>query len=260
MSNYAVIAQNDESEWDDVKGESYHYPATYQTILTPGCRVVYYTGEMRKSAYASQRLSPKPHYFGVATIGDSTLDPHSTKKDRYCQILDYRPFKEAVLAKIDGLYLEDIPESKAQNYWRFGVREATSEVYERIAKMARLTGYTPALPHPSEDFESYHQDGNKKFRYTSHYERNAFYRNKAIAIHGLVCMACGMDFAKAYGEWGAGYIHVHHNKPVSETGSTRPDPETDLSVVCPNCHAMIHRKRDRTLSLEEVKRLLDRRP
>ena len=32
MSNYAVIVQNDESKWDDVKGDLYNYPASYNTI------------------------------------------------------------------------------------------------------------------------------------------------------------------------------------------------------------------------------------
>ena len=70
MSEFAVIAQNDESVWDDVKGELYHYPATYQAILTPGCRVIYYKGKMLDRKYASERLSPHPHYFGVGVIGD----------------------------------------------------------------------------------------------------------------------------------------------------------------------------------------------
>jgi len=258
MSDYAVIAQNDESAWDDVKGDLYHYPATYQTILTPGCRIVYYKGRMQSRAYASERLSSQPHYFGVGVVGDSILDPSSTKKDRYCEILEYQEFEEAVLAKIDGSYLEEIPESRSSNYWRFGVREVSREVYDRICGMAKLSTYMPTLPHPNGDLESYRTEGTQKSRYTTYYERNPFYREKAIEIHGLACMACGIDFSSKYGEWGAGYIHVHHNKPVSETGPTRINPATDMSVVCPNCHAMIHRKRDATLTVKEVKQLLDR--
>ena len=68
MSEFAVIAQNDESVWDDVKGDLYHYPATYQAILTPGCRVIYYKGKMLDRKYASERLSPHPHYFGVTML------------------------------------------------------------------------------------------------------------------------------------------------------------------------------------------------
>jgi predicted HNH restriction endonuclease len=66
-------------------------------------------------------------------------------------------------------------------------------------------------------------------------------------------MACGFNFEAQYGELGKGFIHVHHNKPISEMGPTRINPYSDLSVLCPNCHAMIHRKKDRTLSVEELK-------
>lgn len=57
MSDYAVIVQNDESKWDDIKGDLYNYPSTYKSILTPGCRVVYYKGNMKNAAFASHRLS-----------------------------------------------------------------------------------------------------------------------------------------------------------------------------------------------------------
>jgi len=65
-------------------------------------------------------------------------------------------------------------------------------------------------------------------------------------------MACGLNFEEKYGNLGKGFIHVHHNKPLSELGPTRINPQTDMSVLCPNCHAMIHRKKDQTLSLEEL--------
>jgi len=52
MSDYAVIVQNDESKWDDIKGELYHYPNTYRGILTPGCKVIYYKGKMTNPGFA----------------------------------------------------------------------------------------------------------------------------------------------------------------------------------------------------------------
>jgi 5-methylcytosine-specific restriction protein A len=69
-------------------------------------------------------------------------------------------------------------------------------------------------------------------------------------------MACDLDFEERYGPLGKSFIHVHHNKPVSESGPVRIDPQIDLSVVCPNCHAMIHRKKSETLTVEDVRNLL----
>src|SRR4051794_28391971 len=96
MSDYSVIVQNDESVWDDIKGDLYHYPSTYQSILTPACKVLYYKGKMLNKTFASERLSPSPHYFGIGVVGDSIADPNSNKKDRYCEIHDYQEFSEAV--------------------------------------------------------------------------------------------------------------------------------------------------------------------
>lgn len=51
---------------------------------------------------------------------------------------------------------------------------------------------------------------------------------------------CGFDFEAVYGEIGRGFAHVHHLRPLAEaTGPTRT-ALSDLAVVCPNCHAMIH--------------------
>jgi predicted HNH restriction endonuclease len=39
-------------------------------------------------------------------------------------------------------------------------------------------------------------------------------------------------------------------------GVSRITPQTDLSVLCLNRHAMIHRKEDQTLSLKELRDLI----
>jgi len=66
-------------------------------------------------------------------------------------------------------------------------------------------------------------------------------------------MACNFNFEKTYGEIGKGYIHVHHIKPISESGETIVNPATDLVVLCANCHSIIHRQRSKTLTLVELK-------
>jgi predicted HNH restriction endonuclease len=257
MSDYAVIVQNDESKWDDIKGELYNYPSTYKAILTPGCRVIYYKGNMKNAAFAPYRLSPRAHYFGIGVVGDSIIDPDSSRNERYCEILEYQEFEEAVPIKEGDDYLEPILESKRSNYWRYGVREITKATYERILSTAKIKGYQVALPNPHQELESFQPlEGEKKERFSSYYERNPFCRSKAIEIHGLTCMACGFNFEGKYGALGRGFIHVRHNKPISESGRTRINPQTDMSVLCPNCHAMIHRKKDRTLSVEELQEMV----
>ena len=258
MTGFAIIAQMDESKWDDVKGEIYHFPDRYKSILSVGCNIIYYNGRMKDNTYEYQRLSKDPHYFGVGIVGESRSDPESDRQNWFCEILEYKEFSKAIPFKVDGEYIEEIPPSRRRNYWRDGVREISQNVYEKILQMAETKPATVVLPKDTGEFESYGKtEGTKKVRYSTYYERNPFNRERALEIHGLSCMACGFNFEEAYGERGKGFIHVHHLEPISETGSTIVDPETDLSVLCPNCHAMVHRRKDKTLSMKQLKELLE---
>ncbi len=98
-------------------------------------------------------------------------------------------------------------------------------------------------------------EGNTVLRYTTTYERDPKVRNDALAFHGYDCKCCGFNFEKVYGEYGSGFIHVHHIKPLSDSGETIVNPKTDLIPLCPNCHAMVHRRKKHTLTLEELKKI-----
>jgi hypothetical protein len=89
------------------------------------------------------------------------------------------------------------------------------------------------------------------------YERNAAARARAIAVHGTTCQACGFSFSKVYGSRGEGYIEVHHLRPIaSYGGQVMVDPVKDMTVLCANCHRMVHRKPDEPLSLEDLRKLV----
>lgn len=90
------------------------------------------------------------------------------------------------------------------------------------------------------------------------HERNPLARRLCIEHYGAICNICGFDFNKIYGVLGEGFIHVHHIIPLSGTPQQHTiDPIKDLIPVCPNCHAMIHRKKV-PLSVDELKALLNR--
>lgn len=59
----------------------------------------------------------------------------------------------------------------------------------------------------------------------------------------LACEVCAFDFAKFYGEIGQGFAECHHNRPLSELRTTDRTRLADLSVVCANCHRILHRVR-----------------
>ena len=88
------------------------------------------------------------------------------------------------------------------------------------------------------------------------YERSAAARAKCIADHGARCVACGIDFGVQYGDAAKGLIHVHHLVPVAKVKKEyRIDPIADLLPVCPNCHAVIHR-REPPYEIEEIRAML----
>ena len=42
-------------------------------------------------------------------------------------------------------------------------------------------------------------------------------------------------------------------RPVYQGKEVEVNPETDLIVLCANCHRMVHRKKGMTLTIEELK-------
>lgn len=262
---YAVIVENDVSQWSDATGTLYHFPKRYLKYLQPGTKVIYYKGRIKERKYQETRLSNDPHYFGLGVIQQCYCDPKSTKNDYFGSITNFERFVQPIMAKIDGDYLEMIPENLANNYWRNGVRPISHDSYEfilsHLSKEGTIEvqdddGATHEHSEAEEELESHHE-GERSKKYVTVYERNPRLRKLAIAIHGSTCHACGFNYEATYGEWGENYIHIHHMVPVSEFGESKSvDPKTDLVPLCANCHSMVHRRKDKTLTVDELKQLL----
>lgn len=100
-------------------------------------------------------------------------------------------------------------------------------------------------------------EGGKKLRLVNYFERNPTLRATAISLHGTSCKSCGFNFEAVYGEHGKNYIEVHHLVPISTLlEPTTINAKEDLTVLCSNCHRMLHRKRDVPLSLSELSELV----
>lgn len=92
-------------------------------------------------------------------------------------------------------------------------------------------------------------EGRAAIRLARHRSRERRVRDKKIrsfvSEHGrLFCEVpgCGFDFESVYGELGKNFAHVHHKIPLADAPDCGRIPKlTELAVVCPNCHAMIHR-------------------
>lgn len=145
-----------------------------------------------------------------------------------------------------------------------GIRNLTPESAATIDNFLAPLVPIPSLWGTSEiegntvktEFESF-PEGTRKSKFVTYYERDPRNREAAINIHGLTCKGCDMNFESRYGEHGKGFIHVHHIKPVAKLEKQKPiDPSTDLTVLCPNCHAMVHRNKSKTLDVADLRQLI----
>ena len=72
---------------------------------------------------------------------------------------------------------------------------------------------------------------------------------------GLFCEVCGFDFEKIYGKRGDGFIECHHDVPLHTIQGESKTKTTDLTLLCSNCHRMVHRKKE-WLTVPQLKSLL----
>lgn len=59
----------------------------------------------------------------------------------------------------------------------------------------------------------------------------------------LSCEVCNFDFKQFYGDIGSGMSECHHTKPVSTLKKGEKTKLSDLSILCSNCHRVIHKSR-----------------
>jgi HNH endonuclease len=99
-------------------------------------------------------------------------------------------------------------------------------------------------------------EGATKLISVNAYERSRQAVRECKEHYDPVCIICGFDFGIEYGPDFAGFIHVHHLRPLSEIGHEyEVDPINDLRPVCPNCHAIIHHG-GKLRTVEEMRRLI----
>lgn len=113
-------------------------------------------------------------------------------------------------------------------------------------------------PNEVSSFSSY-TEGNTVQVLVNRYERKSKARDECIEHYGLQCQVCDFNFEEIYGEIGVGFIHVHHTVPLSEIKEEYVvDGVKDLKPVCPNCHAMLHKKKPIPYTIDELRKKLQK--
>lgn len=139
------------------------------------------------------------------------------------------------------------------DWWKTEIKAAAEYDWVNV-----LSDISPAaeINYPDEIPIEQHTEGAGKSVIVNRYERDSSARVKCILHYGPKCLVCNMDFERTYGDIGKGFIHVHHQVPISTIGEEYVlDPIEDLRPLCPNCHAMIHRKNP-PVSIEALKSMM----
>lgn len=108
-----------------------------------------------------------------------------------------------------------------------------------------------------DEIDAEHHEGRSLKVKVNRFERDPEAREQCIKHYGVSCQVCGLDFKGLYGAIGEGFIHVHHLVPLAIIDKAYVvNPIEDLRPVCPNCHAMLHKKRP-PFSIEELRSMMN---
>lgn len=188
----------------------------------------------------------KPQKHAAAMLNDMANASEEQKKRFMAYVKLFKERNAKVSTEVNGekTDLSDWPASWKNLAIRISKIEEKDILFDEEAKKwaVDVCGMMLSLLNV-ESMEGAQSEGKKFDVVMTKYERNPVNRALCIEINGCKCKICGFDFEKAYGELGKGFIHVHHIIPISKRGGEYiPDPGTDLIPVCPNCHAMLHRR------------------
>lgn len=115
----------------------------------------------------------------------------------------------------------------------------------------------PIFSTPDEIVEDGLWEGAKITIKVNRFERSKAARANCLKHYGYGCSVCKVNLEDVYGDMAKNFIHVHHIVPLSSIGEGyQVDAIQDLRPVCPNCHAMLHRRKE-ALSIDALKALLN---
>ncbi|MHB1661868.1 MAG: HNH endonuclease [bacterium] len=105
-------------------------------------------------------------------------------------------------------------------------------------------------------------EGTNKVVVSKVYNRSNKLREFAIQNYTtggrIKCGSCCFDFEEFYGDYGKGFIEIHHQKPVfmfedEDLKKKIKDAISNVVPICPNCHRMIHKNRNNPLTIMQIK-------
>ncbi len=194
-------------------------------------------------------------------IGDRSNSKKAQSRNGY-YIPDKDPSEKlfALVSKLNTAVIERIGSQnyklakRSQNKYEPKIIEF---LYQELKQPIPEPGADLQLPEEISEIEALYEGARRQILVNA-YERNRIARDKCLKYYGTRCVVCAQNMSEIYGPKAAGLIHVHHLKPLSKVqAGYEVDPIKHLRPVCPNCHAVIHRRKP-PYTIEEVKEFLEK--
>jgi len=197
------------------------------------------SGVIKSEPYLSKHWSKDKMIYRVVIDFDTILDPEKDKllsTELLNENLNYIWGPQG-----SGMEMPEDIEAELEEYW-FNFLTESNKVISSSKQI------------DSKEISQYTEGASRRIE-SIRYERNPRARKLCLEYHGYNCAVCDLNFENTYGDVGKDFIHVHHLNQISDAGNGKINPIKDLIPVCPNCHAMIHRKKI-PYTPKEIKELL----
>ena len=185
-------------------------------------------------------------------LGNEVSDTYRNVNGVYMKLMNLRRFDRSYEGK--GLKRGGSEEEHVWNEFADDPVRLENVVNQIISHIQSDDELPPAEVIPDDEEEG--EEGQVLSRVHRYRERDTRLvkkkKSQFLKKHGLLfCECCGFDFSAKYGERGDGFIECHHTKPVSELDVGSKTKLSDLSLVCSNCHRIIHRRKP-WLSMDQL--------
>jgi putative restriction endonuclease len=209
----AVFTYSEDSKYDDLPEERYHFPKQYlkAVLAAEGDWIVYY----RPGRDGGRDVR---RYFAIARV-TSVIPDQSTPNHYYAYLRDYLELASPVPFKVQDRYIG----VGAPNQFQSAVRSIDDTEFEFILRlgMAPLLTARPdqedLVPPPTEPFDEAHpvvqQVANRKLRDTAFAKQVV-----GVAYHGR-CAITGLRITNGLGR---AEVEAAHIKPVEHDGPDSP--------------------------------------
>ena len=127
---------------------------------------------------------------------------------------------------------------------------------EDVARIERATGGKSKPQSPPRIGDESDIEGLKIEILSIKTQRSRVLRDIAFAASKNTCAVCGRDFSELLAGRGIRVLQVHHREQLSLRDEPAVTTLDDLVVVCANCHLLLHLDSQKTLSVDELRRLL----